>query len=128
MLPAASDNTVLRLNMALPPLIIFGIGFQSNRDIPRCRQLLPYYWQRSLCQAVKTAVHEVPGAGDGGIEHQGRTAQSLYCALSAALRNPHGQHQAGVISGARLVFVGNFLDQLNDGPLQTIMINSRECL
>jgi hypothetical protein len=27
-----------------------------------------------------------------------------------------------------LVVVGNFLDQLNDGPPQTIMINSRECL
>src|SRR5262249_6897575 len=62
MLPAASDKTVLRLNMALPPLIIFGIDFQSNRDIPRYRRLLPYYWQRSLCQAVTTAVHEVPGA------------------------------------------------------------------
>src|SRR5262245_33045416 len=38
------------------------------------------------------------------------------------------QHQAGVISVARLVVVSNFLDQLNDGPPHTIMINSRKCL
>src|SRR5262245_1554572 len=42
--------------------------------------------------------------------------------------DPHGQYQARVISVAPLVVVGNFLDQLNDGPPQTIMINSRECL
>jgi hypothetical protein len=63
--PAASDNKALRLNMALP-LDYFAIDFQSNRDIPRCRRLLPYYRQRSLCQAVKTAVHEVARAGVGG--------------------------------------------------------------
>jgi hypothetical protein len=51
--------------MALP-LDYFAIDFQSNRDIPRCRRLLPYYRQRSLCQAVKTAVHEVARAGVGG--------------------------------------------------------------
>jgi len=55
--------------MALP-LDYFAIDFQSNRDIPRCRRLLPYYWQRSLCQAVKTAVHEVARAGVGGVMWQ----------------------------------------------------------
>src|ERR1700682_3312373 len=55
--------------MALP-LDYFAIDFQSNRDIPRCRRLLAYYWQRSLCQAVKTAVHEVARAGVGGVMWQ----------------------------------------------------------
>jgi D-alanyl-D-alanine dipeptidase len=67
--PAASDKKVLRLNMALH-LDYFAIDFQSNRDIPRCRRLLPYYWQRSLCQAMKTAVHEVARAGVGGVMWQ----------------------------------------------------------
>jgi hypothetical protein len=51
--------------MALP-LDYFAVDFQSNRNIPRCRRLLPYYWQRSLCQAVKAAVREVARAGVGG--------------------------------------------------------------
>jgi hypothetical protein len=55
--------------MALP-LDYFAIDLQSNRDIPRCRRLLPYYWQRSRCQAVKTAVHEVARAGVGGVMWQ----------------------------------------------------------
>jgi hypothetical protein len=67
--PAASDKKVLRLNMALP-LDYFAIDFQSNRDIPRCRRLLPYYRRRSLCQAVKTAVHEVARAGVDGVMWQ----------------------------------------------------------
>jgi hypothetical protein len=49
------------------PLDYFAIDFQSNRNIPRCRRLLPYYWQRGLCQAVKTAVHEVARADVGGV-------------------------------------------------------------
>jgi hypothetical protein len=67
--PAASDKKVLRLNMA-HPLDCFAIDFQSNRDIPWCRRLLPSYWQRSLCQAAKTAVHEVARAGVGGVMWQ----------------------------------------------------------
>jgi hypothetical protein len=51
----------------MAPLDYFAIDFQSNRDIPRCRRLLPYYRQRSLCQAVKTAVHEVARTGVGGV-------------------------------------------------------------
>jgi hypothetical protein len=51
----------------MAPLDYFAIDFQCNRDIPRCRRLLPYYRQRSLCQAVKTAAHEVARAGVGGV-------------------------------------------------------------
>jgi hypothetical protein len=51
---AASDNKALRLNMA-SPLDYLALDFQSNRDIPRRRRLLPYYRPRGLCQAAKTA-------------------------------------------------------------------------
>src|SRR5262245_35074796 len=36
--------------------------------------------------------------------------------------------QIGKRRGGSIGFVGNFLDQLNDGPPQAIIINSRECL
>jgi hypothetical protein len=46
--------------MALP-LDYFAIDFQSNRDIPRCRRLLPYYRRRSsFAKPAKMAVY----AGD----------------------------------------------------------------
>src|SRR5262247_699184 len=41
---------------------------------------------------------------------------------------PTKRSPAGPLVMSRLVFVGNLLDQLNDGQPQAIMINSPECL
>jgi hypothetical protein len=71
---AASDNKALRLNMAPPDY--FAIDFPGNREIPWRRRLPPYYRPRGLCQAAKTAVHEAPRAGVGGVMRPLRTRRN----------------------------------------------------